>query len=165
MAAYDTEERYGAWVQGFPGQIFRATDEFGGMFNNRTFPKKNLWRGDGFVAIRVGMDVFAVRVIRPEKQPRVGTEVELRRYRTWIRCKVVRLTITDTEEVKSKNCGLMVLQLLSTNTRQTQVVLAKEESSERQSLVDEQTHRGRFEKSGSERRWTQSRGEVRGWGR
>lgn len=107
--------RRSAWYAYMPEDVDRNAEEFGGMYNDRTFPRTNVWRGKGFVCVRRGVDTFAVRVFKGTNLTQ-GQTVELVRGNTKLTCRIDRVcTTTETDEVKSKNCGTMVMSLLGVN--------------------------------------------------
>lgn len=85
-------------------------NEYFGKFNSHTFPKEDLWKGPGIQAYRTGIDVFAVRLHHRTLVP--GDIVYLRKDGFEFMCEVIKFVPTNTEEVKSKNCGVAVLDCL-----------------------------------------------------
>lgn len=106
------ESRRSNWASEFPPGARRNPDEFAGLYNDRTFPREDVWRGEGFAAVRTGLDVFSIRNLGG-RRVKAGDVVTMSKDGKELTCRVDKVSITQTDEIKSSNCGVVVLTLVS----------------------------------------------------
>lgn len=108
--------RVRAWREAVPDEGKKyawLAEASNGQFHNGTFPRSaDAWQSSGVSFYRTGWDTFQYRVWDKRRDVRPGGEVWLTRGGQRLKCRVLRCEPTNTEEVKSRNCGACVLELV-----------------------------------------------------